>query len=298
MKSILLTGATGFIGRHTILPLLEKGYTVHGVYTNQIIPEMTQVIWHKVDLHDQQAVKNLLEEIKPFYLLHLAWYVKPNEFWISPKNIDWLTSSLYLFEEFIKAGGKRAVLAGTISEYDESYGHCRENVTPCAPLTLYGRVKYALNLLTDSIAKQNNISLAWARLFPMFGCYEYPERLIPSLMNTLLKKNLFNVMNGQFIRDFMYVKETGDALVALLDSEVTGSVNIASGNPVKIQDIVAYVGNKLNKNELIHYHDGLNNYSQVTADVTRLFREVKWQPKYSLNSALDETIAWWSDRSV
>lgn len=302
MKSVLVTGSTGFIGKHCLTPLLDKNIQIHAVYSkDQLLLEHKNIAWHKVDLLDHHAVEKLLQNIAPSHLLHLAWYAKPQEYWTSPINLTWLQSSIHLLNCFGKAGGKRAVFVGTCAEYDWKNGYCQEYVTPCLPQTLYGRAKYSLHLLSEVIAKQENISLAWARPFFLFGEHEYAQRLIPSAICSFVKKQRFNVLNGDQIRDFMCVSDVADALVALLFSEVTGAVNIASGSPVSIRELVTQISYKLQALDYVNFQSNTilnsSNDSSVTADVNRLATEVKWRPQYSLDAALDSTIAWWAGQT-
>lgn len=299
MKSVLVTGANGFIGRHILAPLLEKNVAIHAIFSSgQPATEHEKITWHQINLHHAAAVDHLLQAIKPSHLLHLAWFAKPGEYWTSPINLQWLQSSIHLLQAFAKAGGNRAVCAGTSAEYDWQQGHCQEFLTPCKPDTLYGRTKYSLHLLSEILAQQNNLSLAWGRIFFLFGAHEYRERLIPAAIRHLRAKNIFTLMNGHQIRDFMYVKDIADALVTLLETDIIGPVNIASGQPIAIRDIIALIGQRLQAVDYIQDRHAMTRpttkHDSVTADVARLHTEVKWQPQYSLETAIDETIAWWS----
>lgn len=297
MKSVLVTGASGFIGRHTLRHLLDNHFEVHALFSQGLpVYKDTRVHWHEINLHDEQKVQKLFNAISPSHLLHLAWYAKPKEYWTSPLNIDWIYSSIRLLNAFTKAKGKRALLAGSCAEYDWSEGHCKEFSTPCLPTTLYGRSKYALHLLAGPLAQSSSLSLAWARLFFLFGEYEYPERLVPSAIISLLKNQPFEVMNGNQIRDFLSVDQVAQALVALLDSEVEGPVNIASGQPTQLRDIITLIANKLGAANLVKYHNKSEKgqHAVLTADVSRLRTEVKWQPQHSLENELEKTISWWS----
>ncbi len=299
MKSVLVTGATGFVGRHALDSLVKRNYKVYATFSEKKPTiQSKNIFWHHVNLHEAAAVESLLQETRPSHLLHLAWYAKPGEFWASPLNLQWLTSSIHLLNTFIRMDGQRAVFVGSCAEYDWSYSSCKEFFTPCKPETLYGTAKYALYLLTEAMAKQQQVSLAWGRLFYLFGADEYPQRLVPAAINSLINQKNFQVKNGNQVRDFMYVRDVADALVTLLDTEVNGPVNIASGKPVAIRELMSLIAHKLQDTRLIQYQDDGSSdapHNILTADVTRLLTEVKWQPQYTLDAALDETISWWSN---
>lgn len=297
MKSVLVTGATGFVGRHTLEPLLAKGFHVHALFSQGLpVLKEPRLHWHEINLHHGASVEKLLADITPTHLLHLAWYAKPKEYWTSPLNIEWIYSSLHLLNAFVAVQGQRAVFTGSCAEYDWQHGQCKEFETPCLPATLYGRSKYALHLLTESLAHSHTLSLAWARLFFLFGAHEYRERLIPSAIDSLLKQQPFDVKQGHQVRDFMSVEQVANALVALLESDVKGPINIASGQAVTLRDIITFIATKLNAAHLVHYHAQTEPASDtiVTADVSRLRSEVKWKPYFSLENELEKTISWWS----
>lgn len=295
MKSILVTGGTGFVGRHVLAAMAKQDIEVHVVTSsNQSILVSENINWHHLDLHNTSAVTQLLKTIKPSHLLHLAWFAKPVEYWTSLQNTNWLTSSLHLLTSFIESGGSRAVLVGSCAEYDWQYEHCHEIDTPCIPKTLYGSAKYACYLMSKAIAQQSSLSFAWARLFFLFGQYEYADRLIPSAIKNLKQKTVFQVKNGEQVRDFMYVKDVASALLALLNSEVQGPVNIASGKPLSIKQLLDNMAEKLNATQYLQYQPNQSIQDAIlTADIGRLNKEVKWQPQYSIHSALEDNIAWW-----
>src|SRR6267143_4821300 len=118
MKRILLTGATGFIGRQCVPLLVARGYQVHAVSSKPIKDNRDSVRWHQADLFDPLAVKALIGSTKPTHLLHLAWCTEPGKYWNSLENLQWVQASLGLLQEFVDNDGQRVVVAGTCAEYD------------------------------------------------------------------------------------------------------------------------------------------------------------------------------------
>ena len=302
MKRTLVTGANGFIGRHCLRALQKSDDEIHIVSSRPVTEERRDVNFHTVDLFDPTQTAKLLERIKPDQLLHLAWYSEPQSFWTAPENIAWVEASAKLIEAFARFGGKRVVVAGTCAEYDwRGDGVLSEYEIPLNPATTYGKCKHELHLRVESLAKEFGLSAAWARLFFLFGPHEHPERLVPSVINSLMHGDKTRCTHGQQLRDFLSVADVGSALVALLEGEVTGAVNIGSGEAVSVRYIVNAIARKLGREDLVQFGDlpsPANEPPLLVADITRLTEEVGWLPQCDLSTALDETIRWWQEQST
>jgi nucleoside-diphosphate-sugar epimerase len=296
MKRVLLTGASGFIGYHCIEPLLARGYDVHAV-SNAAHPNLRpDVAWHRVDLRDSARVGALVDEIRPTHLLHMAWYVVPGKLISSPENFGWVTASLDLVRRFVDAGGQRIAICGSGYEYDWNYGYCSERLTPLVPNTVYGACKHALNLLVQSLAGQSNVSAAWGRVFFLYGPREHPDRLVSSVIRSLLKGEPARCSHGRQIRDYMHVQDVANGLVALLNGDVQGAINVSSGQATTLRDIVLTVGRLVGRPELVQLGAipaRANDSPLVVGDNQRLLSEVGWTPQYDLESGLQQTIDWW-----
>jgi nucleoside-diphosphate-sugar epimerase len=74
-KKVLVTGGSGFIGRHCLPLLLDRGYLVHAIARKPLLEiAHPNLFWHSIDLFDSNLVGNLIAQIQPSHLLHLAWY--------------------------------------------------------------------------------------------------------------------------------------------------------------------------------------------------------------------------------
>lgn len=304
MKKIILTGANGFIGRHSIPFLIEKNYEVHAIFNDtksnfQDFEDNDNLIWHQCNLLDLKEQKKLFIDIQPTYLLHFAWYTTPREYWTSLENLRWVQASIGLIMNFEENGGKRMVLAGTCAEYDWNYGYLSEHVTPLRPTTLYGTCKNSLRDIALQFSNETCISYAWGRIFYLYGPFENSLRIIPYVINSLLSHKYANCTDGNQIRDFLYVKDVASAFVELLDSNVEGSINIASGEPITLREIIYEIANRLDKQELIKF--GSIEHLDIEppillANVDRLKKDLEWKPKYTLDRGLNDTIKWWREK--
>ena len=300
MKIVLLTGATGFIGRQCLASLLTKGYEVHAVSSGHRVEAMSGVQWHTADLLHLPSVAGIVASVRPTHLLHLAWTTTPGQYWTSLENVRWVQSGLELLQQFAAHGGRRAVLAGTCAEYDWSDGYCSEHDTAILPKTLYGVSKHALQILTDSFAARTGISTAWGRIFFLYGPHENPERLVSYVIRSILQGAPVLCSHGGQLRDFLYVKDVAEAFVALLESDVRGPVNIGSGSAVELKELIDKIADRLGGRDLVRLGAVVAAKDEpplLVAAVDRLRDEVGWSPRYALDEGLAETIDWWKEVS-
>jgi nucleoside-diphosphate-sugar epimerase len=290
----MLTGATGFVGRHTLSALTQAGHEVHAVARRRG-PAEAGVMWHEADL---LAGCELVGEVRPEILIHLAWCAEHGKFWTSPENVRWVEASLALLRAFAAGRGRRAVVAGTCAEYEWSRDVYPESA-PARPATLYGAAKHGLHVIASAHAKQAGFSLAWGRLFFLYGPFEAPERFVPSLVLPLLRGEPATMTKGCQRRDFLHAADAGAAFAALADSPVEGAVNIASGSAVAIRELGKQIARQLDAGELLQIGarpTPAGEPAALVADVRRLHDEVGWSPEIGLGDGLAGVIAWWREQ--
>jgi nucleoside-diphosphate-sugar epimerase len=295
---ILVTGASGFIGRACLAPLRREGFQVDAISAHPQ-PMQEGVSWHCCDLLDAQASVALLEAIRPTHLLHAAWLAKPGAFWTHPDNFRWVTASLELFRAFYRAGGRRAVGVGTCAEYAWVTKPCNERTTPLHPATLYGRCKLAMSLLLEAAAQEAGGSAAWARLFLPYGPGEPAGRLIPAVIEGLLQGHRVACTHGTQKRDFIYINDVAEALVELACSTATGSFNVATGQGTSLHEVITCIANQLRGMENIDFGARpmpAGDPEYVVADTSHITSVTGWHPKHTLEQGIQLTIAATRDR--
>lgn len=294
MKTALVTGATGFVGLHTIDALRRRDFEIHTVSSRPA--HRAGVRHHVCDLHDPVRTERLLDEVRPTHLLHLAWFAQPKLYWTSEENLRWIEVSLRLARAFQRIGGTRLVAAGSCAEYEWTGQRCNEMTSRLAPATVYGASKHAVQLVLSTWAAQVGLSFAWGRLFFLYGPHEQPARLVPSVIRAALDRAPIRCTAGTQVRDFQHVSDAASALVALLDSDVTGPVNIASGRAVPVKDVVYAIADQLAARSLVELGAlplATSEPDRLEADVTRLRDEVGWRDRFDLETGLSDTITWW-----
>jgi len=298
---VLVTGASGYIGRHTLLPLLDGGHEVYAISrwldVDFTWPRGVRVL--TLDLFDDAARQSAFAELSPEWLLHLAWYAEHGKFWEAQENIAWLSLSIRMLGEFAQNGGQRVVVSGTCAEYRWNGEPCLEALTPLQPRSLYGICKASLFRFLESAAPRLRLSYAWGRIFLLYGSGESEGRLIAATARALLEGRPALCTHGEQIRDFLHVEDAASALVRILTSTVNGPVNIGSGEPISIADAVSELARQARRPDLLRLgalRPREDDVPVLIPDIGRLRDEVGFRPGLGLAQGMQKTLAWWENR--
>lgn len=298
MSRVLLTGASGFLGRHAIEALAEAGHEVHALSRAEPPAGAQDAMWHRVDLINAADAEQAVGQIAADALVHMAWYVEPGKYWQARENVVWVEATLRLLRAFIAAGGRRAVIAGTCAEYEWSLQRYREDAA-LAPATMYGVAKNATRLVAERLAADADVQLAWGRVFMPYGPGEPRERLLAAVVTALLAGRPAPVSQGTQVRDFIYVQDVARAFAAILDSSVQGAINVGTGRGHKIAELVALAAESIGHPELVEWgavSQRPGDPERLLADTERLEREVGYRPTVQLREGVERTVAWWRER--
>ena len=291
-ERVLVTGATGFIGQHIPALMQAHGHQTH-ITVRRDLPQTAGITAHAVDLLRGDDAQRLIRDIRPDIIIHTAWYVAHGRFWTAPENADWLEASTALAAYAAEAGTRRFVGIGTCAEYateagDDAYPW--PETRPIAPATPYGEAKAALaRRLAEMAEGRARFGIAWARLFHLFGQGENPARLVPSIMIALSEGREAQCSSGRPVRDFISTQNAAAAIAALAVSNVTGSVNIASGAPISIAAMARLIADIARRPDLLRLGalpDRPNEPPYMVAHTGRLRRDVGFTAPVSLATEL------------
>ncbi|WP_373085098.1 NAD-dependent epimerase/dehydratase family protein [Sneathiella sp.] len=267
MKNCIVTGSTGFIGRHVVKQLLSHGWHVIAVgrspspYTAD--ENLTYV---ELDLHDPISVGAFFKRYQARHLIHLAWEATPGKFWHSTENFRWISASALFLDLFTHHGGEKAVLAGSCAEYKWENTILEENKSPLNPTTYYSASKVAFAMLSDIIGQ--NINLVWARIFFPYGPDEDKTKLVSYILREISNNRLPEFQNAGRAVDLIHIEDVAIAFEALASTDVTGTVNICSGTALLPHEIALECAKLLGKKELV---TALRSASQLTVSETSVY---------------------------
>jgi len=239
---ILVTGATGFIGRHVIrnllqIPDIEIIATALNLDEALHLDFFSRVKFIEVDLSVKD--ENIFQKLMcPDIMIHLAWYGLPNYnglFHIE-KN---LFENFIFMKNMIFSGLKNICVTGTCFEYGMIEGRLSEDMATL-PSNSYGIAKDSLRKFIEVLLKEYSFSFKWLRLFYMYGEGQSPNSLISLLDQAIARGDKeFNMSGGEQLRDYLHVEKVADYIVKCsLQTKISGIINCCSGVPVAVKDFV------------------------------------------------------------
>ncbi len=238
---VLVTGATGFIGRYVTPLLLERGYAVTAVARDEI--KAKRFVWYPDvrfiagDIHQPEGDMVRIMG-RQDAAVHLAWPDLPHykELFHFEKN---LPADYRFLKTMVEECTDHLLVTGTCLEYGMVNG-CLSEEMPAEPSNPYALAKDTLRKFLEELRKRRSFKLQWARLFYTYGTGQNPNSLISQLDRAFeAKEQVFNMSGAEQIRDYLPVEEVARRLVKLLEHpECEGITNICSGSPISVRRLV------------------------------------------------------------
>ena len=299
--NILVTGSTGFIGSHVLIQLVKEGHDVTVIVRarskrTRIESIVSDVNFLEFDLNDADTSTLNLDDRNFELCIHLAWYAEPGLYLHSTENVQSLSATLNLASRLAQSGCQKFLGIGSSFEYDSGGGYLSES-SALNPRSLYAACKTAASIGLEKIADDTDMQVAWVRLFNQYGPFENERRLVPDVLLSLMRGEKTRTTEGNQFRDFLHVEDVASAICAVAFSELSGSVNVGSGQPIRVRDIVEKLGEVTGREDLIDF--GAIPYREsdpmfLCANNQLLVNNTQWEPQYDLDNGLRHTLAWWT----
>ena len=304
MKRALVTGATGFVGANLAARLLGDGHDVHLLarpgsdrWRLSELEEHARV--HEVDLTDAAAVDDVISAIGAEWIFHLAahggysWQSDPRR--IVGTNV---LGSLNVVEAALKTGFESFVNTGSSSEYGFK-DHAPPESDRLEPNSYYAVAKASGTLLCSFVGRSRDVRISTLRLYSVYGPYEEPGRLVPSLVLHALDGRLPPLVSPQIARDFVYVEDVTHAFLRAAEGAAPGSVyNVGSGIQTSLEHAVGAVRRVFGVTAEPAWDSmGARSWDTTVwvADVRKIGDDLAWRPRYSFEDGLRELAAWFAD---
>lgn len=228
MGKVLVTGSGGYIGRHVVKALLDRGYEVIAADLNNDITDARAI---KVNASVLSEFKDPYTELgKPDICIHMAW--RNGFVHNAPTHMEDLSAHFSFIKKMIDSGIPKLAVMGTMHEVGYHEGAIDEN-TPCKPLSLYGIAKNALREATFRLAEGTNTKLYWLRAYYILGDDFRNHSIFSKIMQMANEgKTSFPFTSGKNLYDFIKVDALAHMIVATVSQETyTGVINVSTGKP-------------------------------------------------------------------
>jgi len=256
-RRVLVTGATGFVGKQVLASMLERGVQIAPV----VRPGSIRKLPTSPQLETPIVTEDLFSENESWWqqklqgvdiLMHIAWYAESGQYQFSTKNMNCLIGTLRMAQAAAQAGVKRLVGVGTCFEYAQARSPLSVD-SPLAALSPYAACKAAAYFALLQLLPQYGLQFAWCRLFYLYGSGEDERRLVPTIRKNLSEGRAVDLTAGNQVRDFLDVSEAGRRIADVALSGKTGAINICSGKPVTVRELAESIANEYGRRDLLKF---------------------------------------------
>jgi len=306
MRRVLLSGATGFVGANLARRLLADGHEVHllvrpGFASWRIDSISDAARLHTADLQDADATRETVRAVRPDWIFHLAVH---GAYASQTDVLEIMRTSLIgtvnLVEAALAVGVEAFIHTGSSSEYGFQPSAPSEDHR-LDPNSSYAVAKAAATMYCQHVSRRSDAHVATLRLYSVYGPFEEPTRLLPTVIARGLAGTLPPLVNPDIARDFVYVDDVIDACLAVAARPdlPRGSVyNVGSGIQTTIREVVAIAKAEFGIAEEPRWGSMPDRRWDTTvwlADPRRIEQEVGWKAATSFAAGFRRMADWLRD---
>lgn len=304
---VLVTGGTGFLGSHLVRRLLKLGARVTVAARSPINRSRIGDLLPKIRLveGDVRIRSQMLRAVKvsqPEIIFHLAAYGvdprKRNPTTIVQTNIQGM---VHLLEATADLPYRRLVNTGTCFEYGQNKNRMTED-SVLHPINVYAASKSAAWQLCDLSRRTHGKPIVTLRPFTFFGPHERLDRLIPSVILSILRRRPIRISAGTQTRDYTYVEDMVDAflLAGIVEPAVGQVINIGSGRDFTVREIAQRIRRMMGVQvplEVGAVRTRQDEVWRICCKNSKAKLLLGWKPRFTFEDGLRETIQWFQKNS-
>lgn len=293
MKKLLITGVTGFVGSRVLRKLVESKYNCivllrkssNTQRINDLLP-FCNIVY--ADLNDHLEIEEVISDLKPTQIIHLAWNGVKNQARNNKIQIENIYDTINLYSVAQIHGCTEFIGLGSQAEYGLLSGKITESA-PTFPTTVYGAAKLSCYQLLDRLSAVDGINFCWLRLFSSYGEGDDPSWMLPYLTNELISGRRPSLTLGEQYWDYIHVDDVATGIISAMEKKAKGIFNLGSGKVYQLREIIIMVRNLIDKELTIGFGEIPYRSDQVMhleADITSLTAVTGWRPTIDLNDGL------------
>ena len=295
---LLVVGGNGFIGRHIVKRAVMLGWDITSLSLSpqKIFEEPSAVVRRvSVDITDMIMLKKALGDAKFDYVVNCSGYIDHKLFFNEGRGIIdcHFLGVLNLVELLNRDVLQSFINIGSSDEYGNTLAPQIESQRE-EPVSPYSLGKVAATHFLQMLNRTENFPATTLRLFLTYGPGQESRRFLPQIIQGCLDGRSFPTSHGEQLRDFCYVEDTVDALFSVFSRSSTRGevINIASGNPIAIRQMIELIRKLIGRGEPrfgeIAYRIGEN--MALYADISKAKALLNWSPRVNIENGLDKTI--------
>jgi nucleoside-diphosphate-sugar epimerase len=304
-RRVLVTGATGFLGRHLVRALVAARAQTHAV-VRAVAPDQPSLVptsddrlhLHVCDLTDGPSLAEIVGRIDPEVVFHLAAYgTTPSQRDVELIDRVNIGGTINLWNA-LDGGPCRFVHAGTSGEYGDASGPLAES-RACQPRSRYAAAKHAAITISQGRAAESGSEVAVLRPFGPYGDGDRPERLIPYIIHRLLAGERAELSAGDQVRDFSHVDDHVSAMLLAATATLPSAIvvyNVGSGQPITVRRLAETIAEEVGGDAPLRLAFGARTRRageslEMYGDVSAIARDLGFRVRIDLRDGLRRTIA-------